>query len=634
MKLKNQLISLALTLVLAVILLPTTALADVSDSFIYEHEGVTLEYFVISENPNEVAVIYHTDPSLLAATQEATSITVPSQVTNSDNSISYTVTTLGFYNNWGAFFNLTELESITLPETLTQIEDKAFQGCIGLTSISIPDGVTHIGIRAFDEALKLESVDLPASLTHLGENAFSSCESLQSIFIPNGVSEISASTFERCTALDNVILPYSLDYIGEDAFKDCTSLENISMPVYVGSIAHWAFAGCEALESISLPQNLQSIGTSAFEGCSALKSITIPDNVTTIESSAFKDCAVLTSVTLPDNLINIKSSAFENCSSLESISIPSSFERLESNAFAECYSLKSVYFDGEYPSISSSSFDSISSDAEIYYNPRYIGSWDGKSISSIPIVPASYPDGLLSYGDDPYEVLGFDSIEVGVSTPLPVSYNGYKLVWRVSIGDAVIIDNSLIVVTPGQISLRLQQLAPLETPAGSYSNLTSDGSKITTKVAIISATPSEDTDTDTDTGTTTASSTGGSVKAPKLLEGGDQTIVAGSPLTIKTNGRIEEYLYTRINGEIIPEKYLTLKSGSVIVTLKPDYTSTLPAGEHEISVVSNTGATKTTFTIANSSDDSTTAMETLTPATEVATTTTPIAIKENPSTGR
>ncbi len=612
MKVKNQLLSLALTLVLAVILLPTTALADVGDEFTYEHEGVTLNYIVTSEEPYEAAVTHQPDEDLLALAKTATSITVPEQVTTQEG-VSYTVTSTQVYDidglaYYGPFTDFENLQSVTLPDTITTIGKNSFAYCSSLKSISLPENLTTIVDRAF-----------------------SNCSSLETISLPEGLTTIGASAFSGCSSLKSISLSESLTTIGEAAFGYCRSLKSISLPEGITRIEDGAFQECTSLQSISIPDSVTSIGSAAFQMCHALESISLPDSITTIETKAFLDCTSLKYISLPDGLDAIGANVFRHCASLESISLPESLTTIGAEAFSYCYSLDKLYFDGSFPSIGTIPFFNAKQPT-IYYNPNHDASWSGERLSGLTPQSADYPTDLPDHATDINQIATFSSIEISEAMMLPTTYNGYKLVWSVTSGDAIITDNNLIAMSEGNIRLSVKQLTPLKTPDGLYSRLTKEGEEIPSLVTTITAFPLSDTGTDGDTDSNTGS-TGGSVKAPKLLEGGEQTIVAGSPLTIKTNGRIEEYLYTRINGEIIPEKYLTLKSGSVIVTLKPDYTSTLPAGEHEISVVSNTGATKTTFTIADSSDissdDSTTAMETLTPATEV---TTPI--KENPSTGR
>ena len=93
-------------------------------------------------------------------------ITIPSSVTS-----------IGEY----AFAYCSSLTSMTIPESVTFIVNSAFYGCSGLTSITIPEGVTTIGYQAFYGCTSLTSMTIPESVTSIGENAFYGCSSLKTI---------------------------------------------------------------------------------------------------------------------------------------------------------------------------------------------------------------------------------------------------------------------------------------------------------------------------------------------------------------------------------------------------------------------------------------------------------------------
>ena len=48
-----------------------------------------------------------------------------------------------------------------IPDSVTEIEDYAFEGCTGLTSIDIPDSVTEICSKAFKGCTGLTSMPSP-----------------------------------------------------------------------------------------------------------------------------------------------------------------------------------------------------------------------------------------------------------------------------------------------------------------------------------------------------------------------------------------------------------------------------------------------------------------------------------------
>ena len=68
--------------------------------------------------------------------------------------------------------------SVVIPEGVTEIGERAFEGCKALASVAIPEGVTEIGERAFEGCKALASVTIPASVTEIGQEAFSGCTSL------------------------------------------------------------------------------------------------------------------------------------------------------------------------------------------------------------------------------------------------------------------------------------------------------------------------------------------------------------------------------------------------------------------------------------------------------------------------
>ena len=79
-----------------------------------------------------------------------------------------------------AFQSCVNMESITLPNTITSIGTYAFSGC-HFTSIEIPSLVTTIGDLAFDYCNELLTLTLPSLVTTIGNSAFYACTGLTSI---------------------------------------------------------------------------------------------------------------------------------------------------------------------------------------------------------------------------------------------------------------------------------------------------------------------------------------------------------------------------------------------------------------------------------------------------------------------
>ena len=83
--------------------------------------------------------------------------------------------------SYDAFFECSNLKSITLPTTIKEIHDSAFDGCSSLYSITLPESVTHISIYAFARCAAITEITIPKNTIEIGDYAFSSCLSLRKI---------------------------------------------------------------------------------------------------------------------------------------------------------------------------------------------------------------------------------------------------------------------------------------------------------------------------------------------------------------------------------------------------------------------------------------------------------------------
>lgn len=191
---------------------------------------------------------------------------------------------------------------------VTKIGNNAFYGCSKLTSITIPESVTSIDDYAFF-LCDLTSIAIPPRVTSIGNYAFYNCRSLTSVTIGNSVTSIGNYTFYLCTSLKSINIPDSVTSIGEWAFGGCPSLTS----VYITDIAKWCTI--KFGNGSSNPLNYADI----YLNGELVKDLAIPDGVTSIENYAFYSCSGLTSVTIPDNVTSIGDSAFEDCGSLTSI---------------------------------------------------------------------------------------------------------------------------------------------------------------------------------------------------------------------------------------------------------------------------------------------------------------------------
>ena len=96
----------------------------------------------------------------------------------------YTVTEIGTATS-NVFRDCTALTSVTIPNTVEEIDDSAFKNCTSLNSIVIPDSVEEIGDQAFFGCVSLSSITLPKKLKEIDKMTFSECAMLSYVFDEN-----------------------------------------------------------------------------------------------------------------------------------------------------------------------------------------------------------------------------------------------------------------------------------------------------------------------------------------------------------------------------------------------------------------------------------------------------------------
>lgn len=172
----------------------------------------------------------------------AADVTIPSRYKGKP------VTTIGH----AAFFN-SAVTSVTIPDSVTSIDDNAFGFCSQLTNISIPNSVTSIGFSAFAHCTSLKSITLPSSLSFISGSLFSGCSQLTTIHIPDSVLSIQSYAFYHCRNLETIRIPVSVTLIETDAFAGCPSSMTVT---YSGSKTRWdKIAGKDQLLNIPLVCN-------------------------------------------------------------------------------------------------------------------------------------------------------------------------------------------------------------------------------------------------------------------------------------------------------------------------------------------------------------------------------------------
>ncbi|MBS6457242.1 MAG: hypothetical protein KH544_04470 [Firmicutes bacterium] len=87
--------------------------------------------------------------------------------------------------------------------------------------------------------------------------------------------------------------------------------------------------------------------------------------------------------------------------------------------------------------------------------------------------------------------------------------------------------------------------------------------------------------------------------APTIVEGanGKHQTGGNTDLTFRSDASFEDFLSVSVDGKVLDKNQYTLREGSILVTLKGDYLSTLSVGQHTLGVNSASGTAETVFTV-------------------------------------
>ena len=262
-----------------------------------------------------------------------------------------------------AFAYIGTITSMTIPDSVTNLGEYAFNSCEAMATATISSGVTSLGQGTFQNCGSLGSVTFRGPLASIGDYAFTSCGGLSGFTIPGTVTNVGQYAF-YAAGLTNITIPAAVTSIGEAAFLFCFQLPAIGVdpanPAYtnVGGVL-FNKDSTELVEypdgnpatAYTIPSTVATIGDLAFEDCT-LGSVTIPTSVKVIGSYSFENCSFLTGIIIPGSVTSIGNDAFALCSGLSAVNIPASVTMLGAVPFANCGNMTAITVDAGNPAFS------------------------------------------------------------------------------------------------------------------------------------------------------------------------------------------------------------------------------------------------------------------------------------------
>ena len=299
--------------------------------------------------------------------------------------------------------------AVSVPSSVTKINDRAFFNCVGVTEITFVDGNADmvIGNSAFAGCESITEISLPSNAVSLGEKAFSGCTQLESITLSEHINEFKSSMIENCPSLKNIEVEgnggffydngalYTADKTTLVLYTSNSTQATLTLLPTTVKILDGAFAGNTYLTTVILPSGLVEIGVNAFKGCTALSTLVIPNTVELICEGAFAGCVRLSAPEFEKggtSPLIIGDLAFSD-SGLRTLEFPARASAIGNEVFAGS-SLRDITFE----------------------NGSQLSSIGNRVFEGTDVREITLPEGLVSIGYSTFE--GTDVVRVTIPASL------------------------------------------------------------------------------------------------------------------------------------------------------------------------------------------------------------------------
>ncbi len=210
---------------------------------------------------------------------------------------------------YGAFENCRSLKKATLPGSLERVPERCFLNAWNLEYVTIGEGTKVIGKNAFSssEASKantLYEITIPSTLTTIEDEAFMQ-SGIETVIIPESVVNYGAQLFYSCKRLKKVVMKEvpADGVLPDETFSNCDALAELVLPEGLQVIGENALSNT-SMPALTLPSTLKELRRGALYGCLA-QSLVIPEGVETLGELSLGQMWKMTELTLPSTLKTI-----------------------------------------------------------------------------------------------------------------------------------------------------------------------------------------------------------------------------------------------------------------------------------------------------------------------------------------
>ncbi|HBF14579.1 MAG TPA: hypothetical protein DDW30_02630 [Clostridiales bacterium] len=152
--------------------------------------------------------------------------------------------------------------------------------------------VTRIDSMAFYSLSNVKSVELPEGLEEIGQLAFAKCVQLETVMFPSTLKTLEVGAFHGCealTSIDTLLADTQVAEIPDWCFWGCVSLKKLTVPARIKTLGIAAFINCSGLTEVTLAEGVETLGVQCFMNASSLETLALPSTLT--NTDPMKDLA-------------------------------------------------------------------------------------------------------------------------------------------------------------------------------------------------------------------------------------------------------------------------------------------------------------------------------------------------------
>lgn len=205
-------------------------------------------------------------------------------------SVGLTVIPSNYFSSYSSGYGLfTRLQTLRIPSEVALISANICYNDSGLKEVIFEENskCTMLGDDAFNNLTSLQKINLPNSISSIGKTVFRYCSNLELDKLPDSLTTIGSTAFYGCSKLTIKTIPDGVTGTNVSVFGS-TGITQISMnnitKLFGSTSSNGVFYSCTGLKAVWIGSAITEIGYYAFNKCSSLQKMFINLPRATVEA--------------------------------------------------------------------------------------------------------------------------------------------------------------------------------------------------------------------------------------------------------------------------------------------------------------------------------------------------------------